>query len=132
MTQFVDGAPLDASILAALESKIDTLSGKVISVGDSSTSGSRPELAAGTFKAGKFTSGAKQQSVVIPFNKGTFSKPPTVVATIVSPQGGLTNDNVNIAVGDVTTDSVTIWVYFVTTEKTKEQTININWIALAY
>ncbi|NDB58911.1 hypothetical protein EB001_10720 [bacterium] len=135
MTQFVDGAPLDASILAELENKINIVSSKTPSIGDN-LSNSTPQMLAGIVKPGKFTSGGKVKGqpdkVIIQFTKGHFSKVPTVVATIVSPQGGLVDDNINIAIGDVTTETATIWVYFQTTNKTTQKVINISWIALAY
>jgi len=130
MSQFIDGAPLDASILAELENKVNLVTSKVPAIGNNLTN-STPQMLAGTIKPGKFTT-KKTESVVIPFDKGFFSKVPTVVATIVSPKGGLADDNINLAIGDTTTESATIWVYFQSTGGANEKTININWIALAY
>lgn len=135
MSQFVDGAPLDASLLSSLETKLSLVEGKVITVGDSTIGSSAPQMLAGTFDCGDLDSG-KTVSRIIPLttasSKTFFSKVPTVVATLASPKGGLADDNINIAIGQTTKESVTIWIYFQSTNKTKKKPVSINWIALAY
>lgn len=135
MSQFIDGAPLDASILSELETKLATVEGKVISVGDNTIGSSSPQLLAGNFDCGDLLSG-KTVSKIIPLTSESgkifFSKVPTVVATLASPKGGLADDNINIAIGQVTRESATVWIYFVSTNTVTKKPISINWIALAY
>lgn len=135
MSQFVDGAPLDASLLASLETELSIVKGNSISVGDKTIGSSAPQMLAGTFDCGDLDSG-KTVYRIIPLttasSKTFFSKVPTVVATLASPKGGLANDNINIAIGQTTKESVTVWIYFQSTNKAKKKPVSINWIALAY
>lgn len=125
---FTDGAPLDADSLSKLETDLKNLNAKTAEIGLTNST-VKKKILSGTTESKKFTSGNKPEPIEIVF-PDTFTIPPVVVATLYNKTGNLADDEINLAIGEVTTSRAIIYVYFKSTNKTKEKSIRINWIAI--
>lgn len=132
MSRFVDGAPLDASILASLENQITDLKKDKLEVG-LLNSAVKKQIQAGKVGPKMIESMPKTTKDPAVFDVKfvpQFSTDPYLVATLVSPEGGLVDDNIRIAIGDVNESTAKIYVYFQSTGGKSKKSISINWIAM--
>lgn len=132
---FVDGAPLEASMLADLENKLALVEGRLPNLSDKTLK--NPQILAkksSTFsvEVGKLT----EKILPLTNDDGSnfFSKAPIVVATVSSPKGKLTDDKISITIGEVSTSSATLFIYYDGQSGTKAGTVKpiaVNYIAMA-